>query len=425
MGQLSAENIQHQSDRSKFEAIVQGVRNLRDDLSNRKKPSDEAKEDFQQRVYDQFGIQIKLNIHENFGINAAVIPPAIDRNHIFFNEVQSDILKDKDARKKLKKTEKLYGEIDMVNAKVSGVFSEIESEFLIGTPLLVDKSGADSVFEDEEIASIMCHEIGHLFTFYEYLTRSVIVNLVLGDLAQEFADASSHKQKVEITKAAGKAMELEALEPEVVAEAENKTTFQTWVISKQVHQKHHLTKTPVYDFRNCEAMADQFVARLGAHREMVEGLDRLFRISGATTHSRAQAIAVSIVNNLILLIPLVVAFPVGILLLIILNFTAPYETYDPPVERMDRIRRDLINRIKELDKLPREQRERLAADYKRIKELIDNSYEIKDLLTWLWKHVLPLGRHHTKRTEQLQQLERLANNELYVRALEMSLKDKR
>lgn len=418
---LTFESIHYQS-RDKFDALTKACGELRQHLADGQSNKGAIKESgIEKVIFDLFGIQVQFKIANDIGINAMVYPPALDRNHIFFNDIQKEILKDKDARSRLKKAKELEGEVDLVGAKVSGVFSEIESPCYLGRDLLMSKADSGYLFKDNEIAAILAHELGHLFTFYEYLTRSVVVNVVINDLAREFADANSYRQRVKIVDQAKTGLDLDALEPEVVAEVEGKETFQTWVISKTIHQKHNLTNTPVFDFRNCEVMADQFVSRLGAQRDLVSALDRLFKTVGVTSESRTQVTVLAIVSSLFTLLSLTIFWPLGVLTLLLIAFTAPYETYDPPVDRMSRIKNDLVNQLKRKD-IPREEKRRLEQDYKKIETIIDQSHEIIDPITWVWKNIMPLGRHHQRKTEQIERLERLVSNPLYVRATEFELR---
>ena len=418
---LTFESIHYQS-RDKFDALTKACGELRQHLADGQSNKGAIKESgIEKVIFDLFGIQVQFKIANDIGINAMVYPPALDRNHIFFNDIQKEILKDKDARSRLKKAKELEGEVDLVGAKVSGVFSEIESPCYLGRDLLMSKADSGYLFKDNEIAAILAHELGHLFTFYEYLTRSVVVNVVINDLAREFADANSYRQRVKIVDQAKTGLDLDALEPEVVAEVEGKETFQTWVISKTIHQKHNLTNTPVFDFRNCEVMADQFVSRLGAQRDLVSALDRLFKTVGVTSESRTQVTVLAIISSLLTLLALTSFWPVGVLTLLLMAFTVPYETYDPPVDRMSRIKNDLVNQLKRKD-IPREEKRRLEQDYKKIETIIDQSHEIIDPITWVWKNIMPLGRHHQRKTEQIERLERLVSNPLYVRATEFELR---
>ena len=418
---LTFESIHYQS-RDKFDALTKACGELRQHLADGQSNKGAIKESgIEKVIFDLFGIQVQFKIANDIGINAMVYPPALDRNHIFFNDIQKEILKDKDARSRLKKAKELEGEVDLVGAKVSGVFSEIESPCYLGRDLLMSKADSGYLFKDNEIAAILAHELGHLFTFYEYLTRSVVVNVVINDLAREFADANSYRQRVKIVDQAKTGLDLDALEPEVVAEVEGKETFQTWVISKTIHQKHNLTNTPVFDFRNCEVMADQFVSRLGAQRDLVSALDRLFKTVGVTSESRTQVTILAIISSLFTLLSLTIFWPLGVLILLLMAFTAPYETYDPPVDRMSRIKNDLVNQLKRKD-IPREEKRRLEQDYKKIETIIDQSHEIIDPITWVWKNIMPLGRHHQRKTEQIERLERLVSNPLYVRATEFELR---
>lgn len=408
--QLSLEAIAYQKDTRLFNEMVLAIRSIRE---NKQRIVGNPKRDYnifaeskiEERLFKLTGIKIKMQSGWYMGPNAYVIPPQLDVNHPLMDDVRRNFISNDDAVKRIRKAKgAVAGHIDLEKGRVSGIYSEIRSTVFVAGQLLQDKT-----FTVEESAAIFLHEIGHLMSYYEFLGRNVVLQHVMGDLVREFTDGVSMQHRVEILEATADTLELDAVDPDAVAKVKKTETVQTLILSEYANKWNSATKTHLYDQRTWEAMADQFVARVGAARHLATGLDKLMRIVGSDAYrSNLEFLVLETFRGLIML-------PLAPLLAMVMALSEPWEVYDPPGERLQRIRRDLVNATKD-SKIDKEYRRRLQDDIDEINRLLEGIKDRETFMMVIWKTVFPGIRKQVNRGKMIQELEALANNEMFAMA---------
>jgi hypothetical protein len=415
----SFESIAYQKDGRFFSAVVEAMIYLREsdqNLTGGKNDLSLIKASGIERAVKKYSnISIKFKSDRNHGINAYVLPPDLDKNHPLLTASRRLYFSNADATKRLKKAKgSITGSMDLRKGTVSGVYADIVSEVFVSSQIV-----QETRFSVEEAAAIFLHEIGHLVSYYEYLGRSILLNHVMGDLVKAFNETDSIKNKVELVKVSSDLLDLNLSEPTAIASLKDGEAVQNLIVSEYINVPSSATNTRVYDYRNWEALADQYVSRLGGGLYLATGLDRLFRITGSTTYmSNKKFLVIETVSVLLLS---TVGLPLFILLTMMVGFKETEELYDPPIDRVTRIRRDILNAMKESN-VDKKYRTRLQNDIDVIDNLVEGLKDRTGVIDYIWKNIYGPNRKAQMRLKSMQKLESLANNELFVKANQLNLK---
>ena len=216
----------------------------------------------------------------------------VDKNHPFFHQRNKMICHVTNNFKTQKLSE--VGYVDLKNSTVSGVFSQYPIKIGIGEFFFKDETGQHSAFSAEEVTAILIHEIGHAFTTFEYLSKTVMTSLVVSTSVKNSMGINEPDKRAKvIVKAASDAGV--ALDREYVKETIGKHGESADVVflTKHVKDLNKLTKTNYYDARNCEQIADQFAVKHGAGAALGSALERLFKM-GLQTHYQSTVTFVTI-----------------------------------------------------------------------------------------------------------------------------------
>lgn len=346
-------------------------------------------------------------------------------NHVFMpNEWRGsklfqgvyDNLKDK------KKTVQ-FGSVDLKNAKLSGYFSEILFQMVADLNFMTRGMIAGQILSPAELAAIICHELGHGFTYCELFGRAASTNMVLDYLSKKRAEADPKELKVAYV-VAKDALDLTA---------DQMTAFEKASTQEELNTLFALTFTAsirselgldFYDSVACEQMADQFCVRLGGGKAFLSGLQAT---TGFTTFGRVESkhdwartvltgvfVATSFLVTFKVLLPFYL-IAVGACLHQGVTSDTNRQIYDDGRFRPQRILQDLIERLKDSTLSTAEKKELIETIEEYRTKLEEPAYELT--LTDHLKLLLN-SRHREKiNYEALQkQLEAIASNHLFVKA---------
>lgn len=201
-----------------------------------------------------------------------------------YNEIIEDIDYHFNVRKIMKamSTPIIEGTVSLKDSKVTGFFSNLDCYMSIPRFVLNDKS-----YSDEELAAFVLHEIGHTFTSFEYLSRNVTTNQALSLMLRTMDKTTSYEdrkivfshaiqaEKIKLDQDAQKLLEGD-LSPEAVT---------LIVINQQMEACRSELGESVYDVVSCEYLADQFAARHGAGKYLINGIDKMVTRGSAENYS--------------------------------------------------------------------------------------------------------------------------------------------
>lgn len=406
---LSLESVRHQLNTKFFDELVAALdvfRKADKEITTEKSAEPYTKTSNLEKIISKHsGLNVRFKCSRQMGINAFVFPPHLDKNHPLLTDLHRQYYSNDDAKKRLKKAgEAIHGSIDLDKGVVSGVYTKIRSEVFVAAQIL-----QGDMFTTEEAASILAHELGHLMTYYEYLGQNVLTSHVMGDAIGEFTESTTPKRRVELYEVTRDALELNSDDVDVVADVTDVEIFKRLIVSDVARKQCSATNTPYYDQRTWEALADQFVSRIGGGRHLAIALDKIFRLSG---QSEYQSNVKWLVTETFTTILATVFLPFTLLLIAL---GEPFEIYDPPIERLERIRRDLILAMKN-PKADREYRTRLKEDVDILDNLLSQMTERQGLLRTFWQLVRPDVKRDFKRAQLIREFEQLKDNDLFVYA---------
>lgn len=279
----------------------------------------------------------------------------VDANHIFLHQELFWIMKNidskfdprstiKEAMGRVKQAE-AKGSVSIQTGKVSGIYEKLKVVIHIVRSLMLDAMA----FTPQECAAIILHEVGHSFTMLELVGRTVRTNYVLSNLSGFLDKSISDDDRVAVYIQAAKSLEYDTVLTKELSECKNKNQLSIVLLDAQIVKAKSELGGSLYDSTTCEWLADQYTTRQGAGKELVTALDKYIPMYGRGGPEFQRWLNKVLVITLILTI-----LSMGLILIpmiaLILSDQGPskkYELYDKPLARMERIRRDLVDRLKD------------------------------------------------------------------------------
>ncbi len=374
-----------------------------------------------------------LNVTVKFGdfINAYAIPPVIDAHspmvqrwrNVYGHDLVADFAHEQGYHKKI--ADKV-GTIDLRRSRVTGVFSELKLDMVIGTGLWrwMKLTGA-------QVAAIVLHETGHLFTFLEFVTRTVTVNAAITSAVQALNGESNQEERVKIVYATARMVNAHLESPEALAQPKVSGTEFATVLLRAIATERPLMSAAgsgAYDTSGSEFVADQFAARHGAGVELAVALDRMMRSQFEYRTPRSLLFVIEALRVGFGIVFTIAAAANGLLLWPILFalFTAvamwdpnaESREYDLPADRLSRIRRDLIQALKS-PKLPAIEHKQITDEIAQLDHLLVGVNAHRSLVNLLWISLTAKRRNQFTQMRFQQELESIINNDLFVKASQL------
>ena len=362
------------------------------------------------------------------GYSPCIMLDVIDPNSVFselwglYGEVPDQYSPTLADLKKIKKTS---GKVDLQKSRVEGVFAKKLCTMYFGPELL--QSGKYSALE---MAAIILHENGHFFGVCEYLDRTTATNQVLATLDRILKNTTDVKTREVAIEYAGSALDVDE---RIVKQAQNtrddSVVTTILVASSNINTKGNTSQNSHgrYDLNTPEYTSDEFAARHGAGPYLVTGLDKLltehtfFGIGPVQKRNTAVYLGMELLKTVIFAATVVAApilphfIIIGLVTLMADQSGMGEPTYDDPITRFRRIRNQLIEMSK-LPKLTNEQIVKIKEDLALIDSVYTKYSDRRDFLTY----VIELGglRPSIKNREYQKELEKLAMNEMFIKAIE-------
>jgi hypothetical protein len=363
----------------------------------------------------------------------AVYIPILN-NHIFDRQVGikdfNKLVKEADYGDTIRRimkamnTNLLEGGVSLKNSKVSGIFSKITCPLSLPRFMIHDKT-----YLDEELAACTLHEVGHLFTSFEYLSRTVRTNQALS-LMQRVMDKSINfeDRKIVFTQAVqAEKLSMDQDAQKLMLDGLPFDALTVLVINQQIEACKSELGASVYDEVSCEYLADQFVSRHGGGRYLVSMLDKLAARGGYTQITNDYlrvGMSTMVASAWVFLAGLpVVSLAMGIFTILIGSgkwaiASSKYEMehgYDNDYTRMNRIKHQMVQRLKEPECMP-EEKKYILTYLEEVEPIIkkyegQNNPKIKDRIAFFFskKHKYDFEFKNLQKD-----LEEMGNNNLFV-----------
>lgn len=419
----SLEAIQYQGKSGLFAELKLVYQELMDDPNKSRDAVEKCNMAVENIVKRYTGLKVEFKIDPSAGYyNAWAMFPVLDINNpllVFWRDAYGFEQAHMSLRQIKKVSDTLRGELDLQKGRVSGVFAKLLCKLRVSPDFF-----RDNRFTAGEIAAVTIHEIGHCFTYFEKLLSTVSINMAIATAAAELQKSEDPKVRLELVHEAAKVLDTKFDEPEALAQEKDPSVFQAVLIKATLDNHLHSSgNASTYDLRSCEFLADQFAVRQGAGRDLVTGMDKMERTFGSTPRSTAAYISIEISRFALSLFGLMVflggfwTMIVGgvVTLMTLANGNYEAKIYDDPNERMSRMKNDLVQTLKDtrLDPVLRQQ---ILSDLEIIDGVKDEWKDHRSLYNYLWIACTSKRREQFKQFRFQQELEKLINNDLFVKA---------
>ena len=393
------ESVKRQDD-SFFNALIAGVKRLR---SGGDFTTTGIKKSYIMQVIKEYtGLSINLYLEE--GYRASCIPARLTANHVFDGYGESQVSKIIDVTKTT-----LKGTVDSANARVTGVFSDVTSIVRLGVAWF-----EPGYMTDRMISSVLMHEVGHIFTYYQFMSTIAYGNLVIEQTINNVFLTDSYTDKQVYIKAAEETLGIEpsdSIEDWVDTTRDN---LETIMVTRFIRRLKARSDTGYYDVRNSEQLADTFAVKHGAGLDLAKAnhkLDKEFGVYGKPNFFVNMLVETASLLNY--------RARDGISIReIILTMKQP-KRYDDPKDRLSFIKFQLIDDLKTLARGDNERRKNIVNDIKDMDTILKSIKVHRTALTFIHESFTSAGKSASKQQQQQKQLEELLYNDLYTQSAKL------
>lgn len=398
---ISFESIKRQSD-DFFNDLTAAVKLFRDNADLTTKGVE--KSHIMQVIKQYTNINILMYIDP--GTIAQVYTPYISAEHVFrhsptLNSVSTII----DVTKN-----KLTGTVDVVNARVGGSFADIKVEMLIGYDLL--KPG---LLTDDELAAIMIHEVGHVFTCWQFMTTIAYGGLVISQTINNIFLEDNYENKTIHIKAAEEMLGVGYTKDCSEWVNTDKENVEIIMNSRFMRGIQDRSLSGYYDVRNCEQLADTFAAKHGAGVSLARANTKLQRLYGMHGHPN---FFVHMVSQTLTLLTSITPFMGRSLSKIMLTLNQP-KKYDDPLDRVMFIKFQLIDDLKSVPSGNKKLRNDIVNSIDEIDSLLKDIKVRKHVYVLIHETFTSAGRSSSKTESRIKELEKLLYNNLFLQSAKL------
>ena len=369
------------------------------------------------------GLTIQTEVIPNMGeINCFCITPDITKNNVLIEEWRKQFYRHRDFKQLSKNIDEVVGVVDLVNGRVKGAFEKIVIRVLV-----TDGFIRTMEFTPENKAALVMHEVGHAFTFLEFIAESAKTDFSLATATRELLQTTDKEKKITLAKSLNDAMGT-TVDVNTIAESSDVATWYTVYISNKEERTRVATHTGRYSDTSAEFVADQFVTRHGGGAAMADTLAKIYkhfgkisvrdRISIWTQYAVCSLSVISAIAGLSLINPILgtmgtVALFVNLKTITQYDFT--YSTYTSDKDRVAKLKQDLVGRLKDRD-LPQDIRVSTLDAIKEIDKILKTLNDNRTIMELITIALRP-DVHQAVKQEQVQKtLSTVINNDLFKTA---------
>lgn len=309
------------------------------------------------------------------------------------------------TKKDLRKRKQLEGWVDS-DGKVQGYYKEVPIEIHLGYSFVYKDQGGD--MEITNAGAVLFHEIGHDITLFKSLTQTCRTNAILFDSHQELLGINNADEKVIFLQKVADKNDLN-IDSTALKNAKQSEVY-TILIGAVQEKFYSEYGCNVYEYRNFEAMADNYAVRHGYPVSLVTGLDKMY------TPAPASSVGIRTRNCLFGLLEFIAEL-VGTglfwlsFLWLIVNPT--YKIYDEPKMRFIRIRNEMLSSLRNR-KVSSARRQKLVHDIELVDKVIAKYSVNRSLLEVTYEFLTCEGRRGKNLRRLHQVYEALNANTLYA-----------
>ena len=348
---------------------------------------------------------------------AWIIVPVTDMNHAILNEgvrgYYESFFEGKSLIAEHTKKPGLLTRVDIGKGKVYGDYANVTAEMTIGDEFFNSKD-----YTAEECAAIILHEVGHYFSYVEFLSAAITTNFVLSQLADGLSRTTNPKEREVYITAAKQVLGNSAnVDPAELSQAKDANAVQIVLVKDFIETKRLEFGQDVFNNSTWEAMADQFASRQGAGRPLLSALDKITRRYGADIAMRGKAMFYFVE---VLKIIFTFSGYLTIFGLVMILADSANTTYARLPVRYERIRAELVDRLKDR-KIGKVEQARLTADIEVVDSILKTVSDQRQWISYVAALIFSSKREYYKVEAVSRELEKLGNNDFFVHAARLRL----
>jgi hypothetical protein len=366
----------------------------------------------QKTVKDHTGLTISIHMG---AYGPAVEIPSINKNNALINAHYRDFASSADGIRMINEAGgAIRGTVNLKTGKVGGAFSDIVHKVYLPVAMF-----SGTKFLAEEIAAPLLHELGHLITYYEYMTRTVTSNQALAGLSKALDQSGTIAEREAVLVSVKKALNLTELDAKALAQSTDKKVVEVVVVSQIAQAAESEIGTNIYDFNTWEYLSDQFAARHGAGRYLVTALEKIYKSSfnisfrSSVTYFVMEAVKLALVVGSFWLPPVA---QIGFLLIAMDSMGDG--SYDRPGARFLRIRNQIVEALKD-KRLSKEDVQQLSEDLDAVDEVLATVKDREQFFGLVWNLFSRNARKRMSQEAMAKEIEAYAANNLFVESMKL------
>lgn len=374
-------------------------------------------------VFESTGISIDCKF-DRVGY-ACVNFPRLTSNNVLLGMWRSFDLSQDGVSLAKNKTTEMQGSIDLKNSKVSGVFSKPINDIYFDPGFFYDEK-----YTVEELAAIFLHELGHVFTYFEFLTETIITNLAVLTSVKRVLETNSVDERKVIFTRLEKDLNFKIPDVDLLSKEEDTKAIYMVLITGYADAARSSTDTKVYDVKSWEFLADQFSLRHGAGKHLASGMYKIHsgvldKTSGGNVKRTVLYIfdAVNLIRRITNALAVTAILPpLGVFIIVSIlfdDFALDSAPHDRGEQRLFRLKHGLVEQLKDPN-ITKEQKETLTEEISEMEELLSEMKDCRDIMEIFWDYARPARRDARKQYEYQLKMEKISSNSIYTKAAKLS-----
>lgn len=360
------------------------------------------------------GMNVVFYVSDRIGYNAFAKFAALDNNHPFFKARGLETWFQGETAVTRLDQGPLEGTVDRKNYKVSGFFSEVESNIVVGLDMMKDKS-----MPDEGIVACIMHEAGHHFTYFEYLGNFVRDSWVISNASKIAVSGENLDVKEKVLIRSQEQLGIEKVDTATLLNSANQTrkdAVELVLVSNSLIAGTSNSGTGIYDARTVEQIADGFVAFNGYGRHLASALVRIAKVSGDISARNPVVYIVAELIKSAFTLAMFFTLPVSTVLWLIAMVPGA-KLYDDPEARLITLKQQLNSALRQVKS--DEEKDQLLGDIKAVDLAAKELKDKRTFYTMIYETITPIGRKRYNQEKQQEAIKTMLFNDFQAKALEM------
>lgn len=350
------------------------------------------------------GVSTKIGVGVGYEIH--IYPPTLTGTHAIFAKLARNDFAAKTSLA-ISEIKHLKGSIDIDKGVVSGDFSKILTPMFIGEAVLKDKD-----FTDEEIAACILHELGHIFTYYQFLSKITFSSVILSMTARAILEESDLNKRTIILKECENALGVDISRDRSDYISNPKPGLDVILLTDYMTSLPDGTLDAFYNTRIAEQLADTYAIKYCGAKHLATGI-----LKYSSKHKwQRESFMSHLLAETVSFFKMLKEQKLYFVHLLFSGYNIP--EYDDPDDRIEYMKLMLVDELKRLPTTDKLVRDQIVEEIKAIDEIKKGFKYRRDVVHFFWE-TIGKGRKHKKNYENRKALERMVYNDLFFKATQL------